>query len=47
MNNIQLADASESIPREPQVVVARPHDEPDATVTHPTNIEHTAEDLNI
>ena len=43
VNSIQSAD--ESVPREPPDIVARPHDDPDATVTHPTNIEPTAEDL--
>lgn len=43
VNNIQSAD--ESVPREPPAIVAGPHDEPDATVTYPTDIEPTAEDL--
>ena len=43
VNNIQSAD--ESVPREPPVIVARPLDDPDATVTYPTDTELTAEDL--
>jgi hypothetical protein len=41
MNNIQSAD--EGVPREPPVIVAKPHDDPDATVTY--DIERTAENL--
>ena len=43
VNNIQSADGS--VPHEPPVIVARPHDDPDTTVTYPTDIEPTAEDL--
>lgn len=43
VNNIQSAD--ESVPREPPVIIAIPHDDPDATVTYPTDIEPTVEDL--
>ena len=43
MSNLQSAD--ENVPREPPVIVARPHDDPDAAVTYPTDIEPTAESL--
>lgn len=47
VNNIQSTDETpESVPREPPAIVAEPHDGPDATVTYPTDIEPTAEDLN-
>lgn len=43
VDNTQSAD--ESVPREPPAIVERPHDDPDVTVTHPMDIEPTAEDL--
>ena len=44
VNNIESAD--ESVPREPPpVIVASPRDDPDPTVTYPTDIEPTAEDV--
>jgi len=43
VNNVQSAD--ESVPREPPVIVTRPHEDPDATVTYPTDVEPTGEDL--
>ena len=43
MSNIQSAD--ENVPRGPPVIVARPHDDPDATVIYPPDTEPTAESL--